>query len=395
MGGLLVVVGAALSLRDVVGIGAAAVLLVVVSVLRLALERYDRGRGALRVVRRVEPNPTTRGRAAEVTLVVEPVVPTPATRHRLATLDVSEQASRELCTERSLRATVRREPSRLVVTYRLTPARRGVHALGPALAARTDAFGLVRTTRPLGGLASVVVRPRTTPLGTTRHTSAEAGATVSSGAAIASWEDSLVREYVTGDDPRRVHWRSVARRGRLMVRAEEGSGLPPSVVVLDRGLVVEHGPAARVDAGEWAVELAASLAVAMLRSGRPTHLLPSGSATVPTSSSGSAQAVLDSAARVHGATQDEAVTDLVATARALQHQEVRSVVVVAGMVTAEVVTALGRVGATRRTLVLVRPPQSPAEDGVGRLRAHGWHVIRTHPHEAVEQVWTAVHEETP
>lgn len=37
-----------------------------------------------------------------------------------------------------------------------------------------------------------------------------------------------IREWRTGDDPRRVHWRSTARRGRLIV-AERGTGTAPAM----------------------------------------------------------------------------------------------------------------------------------------------------------------------
>jgi uncharacterized protein (DUF58 family) len=70
-----------------------------------------------------------------------------------------------------------------------------------------------------------------------------------------------IREWRTGDDPRRVHWRSTARRGRLIV-AERGTGPAPALSV------VVVGPSGAPD-WEPLVAAAASTARTAQADGRP------------------------------------------------------------------------------------------------------------------------------
>jgi uncharacterized protein (DUF58 family) len=87
-----------------------------------------------------------------------------------------------------------------------------------------------------------------------------AGDSSARAAAISGEDDIATREYREGDDLRRVHWRSTAKRGELMVRREEQPRQMRATVLLDtrgrghRG----DGPASSF---EWAVSAAASVAV--------------------------------------------------------------------------------------------------------------------------------------
>ena len=87
----------------------------------------------------------------------------------------------------------------------------------------SDPFGLVELGRSFRSTATLTVTPRTVPLPPIPL----GGAWTGSGDnrprafAIGSAEDVTVREYRRGDDLRRVHWRSSARVGELMVRREE------------------------------------------------------------------------------------------------------------------------------------------------------------------------------
>src|SRR5437899_3317308 len=42
-----------------------------------------------------------------------------------------------------------------------------------------------------------------------------------------------MREYVTGDDLRRIHWPSVARTGQLMIRQDESTRRSSALLFLD------------------------------------------------------------------------------------------------------------------------------------------------------------------
>ena len=84
--------------------------------------------------------------------------------------------------------------------------------------------------------------------------------------------DVLVRPYRSGDELRRVHWRSTARHDELMVRLEERPWRGGVTVLLDRraGAHRGHGPTASL---EWAVTFAASACVHLIDRGEPVELV--------------------------------------------------------------------------------------------------------------------------
>ena len=60
-------------------------------------------------------------------------------------------------------------------------------------------------------------------------------------AAASGEHDIATREYRYGDDLRRVHWRSTARRGELMVRRDEQPHQMQATVLVDRRAVGHRG----------------------------------------------------------------------------------------------------------------------------------------------------------
>ena len=77
-----------------------------------------------------------------------------------------------------------------------------------------------------------------------------------------------LREYEVGDDLRRVHWRSTARTGELMLRQDEMPWEARSTILLDTRPSTHHG-----ESFERAVEIAASLATAMCRGRRQVRFV--------------------------------------------------------------------------------------------------------------------------
>src|ERR671912_415147 len=77
---------------------------------------------------------------------------------------------------------------------------------------------------------------------------------------------ALVREYRQGDDVRRIHWRSTARWGDLMVRREEQAWDPSASVVLD-SRAGAHAGRGMASSLEWAISAAASIAIHFLDDG--------------------------------------------------------------------------------------------------------------------------------
>ncbi|WP_277212798.1 DUF58 domain-containing protein [Isoptericola croceus] len=410
-GTVLIATGVVLDLPDVVGLGAAGVLAVAAAWATLGWQRLDAGRGALDVERDIEPDPVVAGRPATTRLTVRARARTGAAYERLARLRLSEQAAHELAGPSGIRAHVRAHPDRIAVEYSLSPVRRGRWPLGPVLTTRTDAFGLARTTQPLGRATRVSVWPRTTLLAARTAALGDIDR-AAVGARLASSDDSVLREYVPGDDPRRVHWAGSARQGRLMVRADESAGLRPVTVLLDRRLLAPppeersgaHAPARTVvDDGEWAVELAASVATSFLEAGHPTRLIATTTTPVRTEHAagrrtGRAQ-LLDATVDLSGLRGSEADEALTTTVRALRADRVRSEVVVAvlgplGSGQRHAVASLGADGVAWALLVVPRASgaRHDVDPTADDLRAAGWRVAACTPDTPAERAWSALTE---
>lgn len=148
------------------------------------------------------------------------------------------------------------------VTYPVRSDIRGRFAVGPLSVRITDPFGLVERRREIGGTAELVVTPRVLPLPAIPLSGGWQGAGEHRPQAFASGsaEDVSVREYRRGDDLRRVHWRSSARVGDLMVRREEQPWEAHATVVLDNRTAAHRGqgPASSL---ESAIVAAASVIV--------------------------------------------------------------------------------------------------------------------------------------
>ncbi|MGK5501174.1 DUF58 domain-containing protein, partial [Streptomyces sp. URMC 125] len=168
------------------------------------------------------------------------------------------------------------------VSYRVRSDLRGRYALGPLQMRLSDPFGLVELARSFSAYDTLTVVPRTEPLPPVRpggeNGSRHGGRSRS--LAAAGDDDVIPRGYRHGDDLRRVHWRSTARYGELMVRREEQAHRPRCTVLLDtrRRAWAGSGPGS---AFEWAVSGAASVAVHLLERGCSTRLLTDSGTPVP------------------------------------------------------------------------------------------------------------------
>ncbi|ONI89715.1 hypothetical protein ALI22I_14550 [Saccharothrix sp. ALI-22-I] len=166
------------------------------------------------------------------------------------------------------------------VPYSLPTGRRGRLLVGPLLAGRRDPLGLFRRVQPQGGTDVLWVHPRVhhahrIPVGTVPDYEGRAEASKAGTMSFTS-----LRDYVPGDDPRRIHWRSTARMGRFVVRDSVDTMEPTVTVVLDTRTSALDAPAF-----EHAVEVAASVAQAAVDTGRPVGVRvvgedPSGSDAV-------------------------------------------------------------------------------------------------------------------
>ncbi len=98
--------------------------------------------------------------------------------------------------------------------------------------------------------------------------------------AVGGEDDVLPRGYRYGDDLRRVHWRSTARYGELMVRREEQPHRARCTVLLDTRREAFRG-AGPGSAFEWSVSGAASVLTHMLQRGYSVRLLTDTGTLVP------------------------------------------------------------------------------------------------------------------
>ena len=154
------------------------------------------------------------------------------------------------------------------VEYPLLGRVRGRFHTGPLLVRTTDPFGLVQLDRQFVATSEVMVTPQVVALPAIRSTGGggSAGEARPHRIGVVGQDDALVREYRQGDEVRRIHWRSTARRGELMVRREEQAWDPSASVLLDSRSGA-HAGAGLQSSLEWAVSAAASVALHFLDEG--------------------------------------------------------------------------------------------------------------------------------
>lgn len=121
------------------------------------------------------------------------------------------------------------------VGYQVRSDVRGRFSIGPLGVRLTDPFGMCELQRSFTATDSLTVTPVVVPLPAVAVTGALAGTGNSTARAVAAAgeDDVSTREYRHGDALHRVHWRSSAKRGELMVRREEQPWQSKAVLLLD------------------------------------------------------------------------------------------------------------------------------------------------------------------
>ncbi|MCL2464861.1 MAG: DUF58 domain-containing protein [Micrococcales bacterium] len=395
LGAALAVLGAVTGTLDLVRIGLVGFVLVIGAGMVIAGGSFAGHRRALAVQRTVAPNPLHVGASAHATVRVTARGVT--ARSRLAGMRFAEQASSELSGGRPLRAHVERSGAAVDVHYTVRAARRGRWTLGPLVVTRGDVFGVVRTQARVGPVEQVAVWPAIVALPAPNQALVGEPDRVALGARAPSTDDASLRDYREGDDLRRVHWRSSAHRGVLLVRSDERAGMRAVTVLLDTPV----GPAA----AEWSISLAASMAVAMLDAGHPVRLIGAGPAgTDPPpgfhharSGPQARAALLDPLVDlIPPRTEAEAQQRLADAVRMVQTVGRGDDILLAVLGTLPPngrADVAGLAGATHAWAV-VRGGSRPADDAgavLGTLRAlhrAGWHATRASAGEPIVECWT-------
>ncbi|GLW57286.1 DUF58 domain-containing protein [Kitasatospora phosalacinea] len=168
------------------------------------------------------------------------------------------------------------------VSYRVRSDLRGRYPLGPLQLRLSDPFGMCELTRAFSAADVLTVVPQVQDLPPVRlpGESTGQGDSNSHTLALAGDDDVIPREYRHGDDLRRVHWKSTARYGELMVRREEQPLQARATVLLDTREAAHRG-SGPASSFEWAVSCAASVSVDLVQRGYRTRLLTDTGFSVP------------------------------------------------------------------------------------------------------------------
>src|SRR5215471_7496309 len=252
------ILGLGLGQRTLLSIGGLLVILPVLSVLAASRTRYR-----IRWVREVSPSRVPAGQTASVSIRLD---------------NVSRLPTGLLLTEDTVPYSIGARPRFILdriepggtrqLSYPIQPDHRGKFRIGPLNVRVADAFGLAKVGSMAAPPVTLVVTPPVTALPRT----ALAGSWLGDGdarastAAAAGEDDVVPRAYRDGDELRRVHWRSTARYGELMVRREEQRWRNRATLFLDtRGTA--HAGRVPSSSFEYAVSAAASIGVHLAREG--------------------------------------------------------------------------------------------------------------------------------
>jgi uncharacterized protein (DUF58 family) len=257
--GWLVLVGAAgafgagrlFGLVELYLLGSSLVVLVVLAVARVLLTRLR-----LEVGRQVTPRRVHAGQPARVELTVTNRGDRPTPVLRMHDPVTGTQGATVLLAPVEEGLIVRS-------AYRLPTERRGLIGIGPLGVLVTDPFGLASIRATAAPMSELTVLPRVDDVMPPPMAGGDeplAGVRQVALATSCGDDFAALREYVVGDDLRRVHWASSARHGDLLVRQDEIHWQGRTTVVLDTRVHTHRG-----ESFEIAVSAAASVITAAWR----------------------------------------------------------------------------------------------------------------------------------
>jgi len=168
------------------------------------------------------------------------------------------------------RHVLRRQGRRLSVRYVLQRLPRGRYAFEDVRVEIVDPFGLESVDVPLPAPGALLVYPRLVRL---ERLFSETGSHSHDGRRLllrrhSGFELHGVRQYEQGESLRRVHWRSTARRGQLMVKELEDAPRDEIAVLLDADASAVVGGSFDVQ-----VRVAGSILESYVRRGRRAVLV--------------------------------------------------------------------------------------------------------------------------
>ena len=342
------------------------------------------GSGELTVTRRISPQQVSVGQSAQVDLHLDA-----ATVGLGGVSRVRDRVPAALGDARwygFARNLGRSQPS---VTYTVHATRRGRHHLGPLERSMTDSLGLASVSKVVPGTDDLLVTPRVEQL-TDRHGASGLGLasdTTQPRSGLGRSDDVLVREYQQGDDRRRIHWRSSAHSGRLMVRREETAWDPSAVVIIDNRA---HGYSTHAwdDRLEWAISAVASISLHLLADGFDVTLVAADGSVIGPRRFGAqhSQVILEHLAEL-GTQEIAGIAGALNTCR--RGPEGQLIVAVLGRVDeadAAAMAEVSRHGRTCRAILLASSVHADDHQAAA-VRAAGWQCVTARPVTPVSTVW--------
>jgi uncharacterized protein (DUF58 family) len=292
------------------------------------------------------------------------------------------------------------------VTYPVRAEVRGRYPLGPLSIRLTDPFGMCELQRSFTATDTLTVTPVVQHLPDVQIGGEWSGSGESRARSIAAAgeDDVATREYRDGDAMHRVHWKSTARLGELMVRREEQPWQSRATLLLDSRALSHRGEGAG-SSFEAGVSVAASIGVHLVRRGFGMRLVMDtgkglqGALHEVDGLGGDVEGLLLDALAVAQPSRSEEMSDLVG---ALRRTGDSLVVTVLGAVTVAEAQQLARIRRGNAAAVCVLldvstwthlPPkvreQAAADyDAVARLLVQaGWRVVRARAGETLTDLW--------
>jgi uncharacterized protein (DUF58 family) len=282
------------------------------------------------------------------------------------------------------------------VSYGLLTRQRGRYTLGPLSTRITDPFGLAEVRMQTALRNELIVYPEVEnldPWSLAIHGAGAGESTVRQLFRTAS-EFYTMREYVTGDDLRRLHWPSVARTGQLMIRQDETTRRSVATVFFDNRNSALG--AAGSPGFERGVSVAATLGRLLIQAGFAAHL---GTVDAPVEQV-TENALLERLAAL-GSLRGKGMGEILAGLRESSPGDTSLVFVSSPPLPGEI-PGLIRTGTAfgRKLAVLIYPtdpaglPPDPAAELQGRastarhsLQHAGWEVYVLAPEERLAAAW--------
>ncbi|MBC7809834.1 MAG: DUF58 domain-containing protein [Burkholderiales bacterium] len=185
--------------------------------------------------------------------------------------------------ERELKMFAPSLPARGDVTcdYEVIVDRRGLHEFPPLAVASRAPFGFFERRKSLALPTRVLIYPELRKLRRLSLLDNRPSVQESRPRAGVGSEVIGVRPYRSGDSPRHIHWRSVARTGELISKEFADEARPGLTIALD----MLRDPRPWIDSKhtpyEWAVKAAASIGEYAQRRNFPLHILADIDALMP------------------------------------------------------------------------------------------------------------------